>query len=476
MKKGNLFFILIIFITLFLSIGYSSINSVSLDIKGKTMAKTQNNVFITSVDIINKNQTELYKTNTAYNTNLDGQIILDNNKDSYITLKVTFFNNSNNDYKFKEITYLNENEIYDNENIIFEYQNQNSIIKSGKSMELEVKFKYDNTNITDTTLNFLLNFKFIIIPDIILGSYIEGYDHTIDENGTKITTTYTSLAANLGPQTSDANYNMDGISNKDTTKPKWRILDYQNEQLIITTSDELMAVEGRYAQNFRGAEALLNLEEECDKISGIYGQGALADTAKFSYTINGKTIKSGARSTRLSDFGYEVVDTKSREYTLRSSTTNSSKLVVWEGSNYGTATSYIEGEKSIFKYIDLSTKTIKSLTSKNEKVIISAPIYNNPSWTDLQREMIYTGTDGLPLKYFVATIHVDIDDKRYGYGVVGWGIIYMQDSATTYGHGVFWSYDTAAGAARTTRPIVYLDKNIDIFYDEETGIYSIAKE
>lgn len=90
--------------------------------------------------------------------------------------------------------------------------------------------------------------------------------------------------------------------------------------------------------------------------------------------------------------------------------------------------------------------------------------------------MIYTGTDGLPLKYFVATIHVDIDDKRYGYGVVGWGVIYMQDSATTYGHGVFWSYDTAAGAARTTRPIVYLDKNIDIFYDEETGIYSIAKE
>ena len=63
----------------------------------------------------------------------------------------------------------------------------------------------------------------------------------------------------------------------------------------------------------------------------------------------------------------------------------------------------------------------------------------------------------MPLKYFVATTHVDIDDTRFGYGV-------------------FWSYDTAAGAARTTRPIVYLDKNIDIFYDEETGIYRVTKE
>lgn len=155
----------IIFIaTLFISIGYASVNSVSLDIKGLSKAKSQNDIYITEVISLSGDSSLSNVSNDG--TLLTSKITLDNDKDSITSIKVQLYNSTNIKYIFKNIVYTNE--AYDNEDITFTFNKQNENIEPGKTLEVTLTFKYDNYN-TDSlnVLNSLLNFKFAIASQTV---------------------------------------------------------------------------------------------------------------------------------------------------------------------------------------------------------------------------------------------------------------------------------------------------------------------
>ena len=158
MNLKSKFYLFIIFIaTLFIGIGYASINSVSLDIKGTSKAKSQDDIYITEVNSMSGSNTLSNVSNEG--TLLTSRITLENDKDSTINIKVILYNSTNNDYIFKDIIYAEE--LYNNSNIKFSFDKKDEIIEAGKTLEVNLTFYYENYN--SEVLNFLestLNFKF----------------------------------------------------------------------------------------------------------------------------------------------------------------------------------------------------------------------------------------------------------------------------------------------------------------------------
>lgn len=157
---------MILAITLYISIGYASINSVLLDIKGSSTAKSQDGIFITDVIYINDILNTNMQVNTYYKTILDGRVVLEQKEDSLVTFKVNVYNSTDNEYVFKGIEYaqnLDDEFInaYDNENIVYECDKLDQVLKPGEIMTITTIFKYDDyTKLTENELNFLINYKF----------------------------------------------------------------------------------------------------------------------------------------------------------------------------------------------------------------------------------------------------------------------------------------------------------------------------
>lgn len=163
----------IVFLVLTMAIGYAVINSVTFDIQGKSQAKTQDGIFITEVKKISSTGTETYETKLAYQNILDGRIELDDNPNSTVSLEISFYNNSEYDYIFEDITYQDDlNDAYSNKNISYSFDSQGETIKIGNPLVITVTFDYlDTNNITDNVLDFILNFKFKPV-------YIETFAYT----------------------------------------------------------------------------------------------------------------------------------------------------------------------------------------------------------------------------------------------------------------------------------------------------------
>ncbi len=163
----------IVFLVLTMAIGYAVINSVTFDIQGRSNAKTQDGIFITEVKKLSSNGSETYKTNLAYQNILDGRIELDDNPNSTVSLEISFYNNSEYDYIFEDITYQDDLEdAYSNKNISYSFDSQGETIKVGNPLVITVTFDYlDSNNITDNILDFILNFKFKPV-------YIETFAYT----------------------------------------------------------------------------------------------------------------------------------------------------------------------------------------------------------------------------------------------------------------------------------------------------------
>ena len=167
-KLPILFFISIIF----MSIGYASVNSVLATIGGIVQAKEVNQIFITKIDYVerdNKLPLENYNISYADETVLNSTISLEpNDITSEVSLKVLLTNKSEDDYVFKDVVYDKEliseiPSIYDNENIKYEFTNKDEIIeKNGGTLEVILTFKYDTLDEnTSNILNSLLSFKFV---------------------------------------------------------------------------------------------------------------------------------------------------------------------------------------------------------------------------------------------------------------------------------------------------------------------------
>jgi len=166
--KKKIYPILLLIATLFMGIGYASINSVVLDIHGSALAKDVDGLLITEVSYYNNVNADLNNSKiiNAYQTMLQSRISLSKeDKDSTITYQVTIFNNTKDTYIFKDINYITEEEIntYDNENIDFYLEGLEigDELVSRSSISFYITFHYKDYNLSENNiLNSYLNFSF----------------------------------------------------------------------------------------------------------------------------------------------------------------------------------------------------------------------------------------------------------------------------------------------------------------------------
>jgi len=187
-STNKLFPVLILVATLFMGVGYASINSIFFNISGDVVAKSPNGVFITNVEYIERSESlpnENYSISYADNTILKSSINLEpNDISSEVSLKLSFYNNTEYDYVFKDVVYAEDlaDDVYSNSNIIYEFTNQNeTITKDGGTLEVIITFKYSDINeSTSNILKSILNFKFSIASYIVnTYSYTGNYEKFI---------------------------------------------------------------------------------------------------------------------------------------------------------------------------------------------------------------------------------------------------------------------------------------------------------
>jgi len=168
--SNKLFPILIFIATIFMSVGYASINSIIMNINGEVIAKAQDGIYITEVNYISDINANLEESKilNAYQTNLSSNIVLsDTNSNSSITYQITMYNSTNYDYVFERIKYIkcqndNDCDTYSNNNIQINLSIENGqVISSKKYLTFNITFSYvDSNSINSTELKSFINFLF----------------------------------------------------------------------------------------------------------------------------------------------------------------------------------------------------------------------------------------------------------------------------------------------------------------------------
>lgn len=160
--------ILFIFVcTLFIGIGYASINSISLNLNGFALASPQEGIFITDVTLKENKEANIDVSNilSFHQTNLESKVYLsDTNGESYITYEVALYNSYDVDYVFDGVKYLEEGNAYSNKEITYTLTglNKGEILKSKTSKSFTITFHYvDQEKFTNNSLYSLLNFLFV---------------------------------------------------------------------------------------------------------------------------------------------------------------------------------------------------------------------------------------------------------------------------------------------------------------------------
>lgn len=177
-KKIKLYSIVIFIATLFMGIGYASINSISLNIDGELYAQVQDGIFISNVSYESNLSANLTSStiNGYYQTTLNSNVELSaSDSSSNISYLVTFYNNTAENYQYIETIY--EEDFYSNFDIIYELTttSDTNIIKSKEYLTLKLTFKYKEDVIPTESINTLssyLNFKFEKYINYV--DYIEG--------------------------------------------------------------------------------------------------------------------------------------------------------------------------------------------------------------------------------------------------------------------------------------------------------------
>lgn len=201
----------------------------------------------------------------------------------------------------------------------------------------------------------------------MLGAYIN-YNPSIGENEEKIETTYISEGAKTGgtkekDRTTDGSWG-NGYGNQEfavTSIELWKVIgETEDDKLIIMSDDPVMTVENKNFCLYNQA-GYLNAIRELDKISSIYGQGKYADKALYPVG-NGTKRASGARSIRVEDMEYKVV-----ENTYEKKIGANGEEYVYDHSKTEEESEEVNSKKRI-QYFDEKTQEWKNLNVGDEPI------------------------------------------------------------------------------------------------------------
>ena len=178
-NKKPLYLLLITITTIFMSIGYATINSITLDLQGDISLISQKGLFITEVNYDSNIDADLEESKiiTFSSTTLNSKIVLSNtNKNSSITYKIKVYNKNNETYRFNNSIY--DNAFYSNQNIIFTLSgiDKNTTIEPNTEKEFSITFSYKDNIIPDSnTLISHIGFNFKINQPQIKTTLINNY-------------------------------------------------------------------------------------------------------------------------------------------------------------------------------------------------------------------------------------------------------------------------------------------------------------
>lgn len=317
--KKNYYVIISIIIltsTIFMSIGYASINSIILDITGTASATAQGGVFITNVEYVSNNNADISSStiNNYYKTVLDSTIVLGTSISSNITYKVTLYNNSNKDYAFIGTVYADN--FYDNSNIQFELNGleKNDIIKAnGGSITFSITFSYAGTTTENNILNSYLNFKFGTPYTVTYLNFDENSYPSTVINETTYTNTFTS-----SPSIVSVMMNETLLTTNQFT--------YSNGTLTIpNVTGDLVIISGTYVTVSTQSDlsnAITNLTKDGGAI--VFEQDiTLSDNSSLAFNSGGNVIldlnKNTLSTKNLSDGEKLIVVSENTNLTIKGS-------------------------------------------------------------------------------------------------------------------------------------------------------------
>ena len=159
----NLYLLLIIVATLFMSIGYATVNNVTLDLDGTSNIKSHPGIYITDATITggtNGTQTDRSSINMLYEDIMKSRIVLGNNQNATLTMSITMRNTTSDKTMFTGVTYSNN--FYDNNLITYTISglNNEDVLNPGASKTFTITFSYASNDISNDTLNSYLKFNF----------------------------------------------------------------------------------------------------------------------------------------------------------------------------------------------------------------------------------------------------------------------------------------------------------------------------
>lgn len=203
--SNNIYLTLIALATLFMSIGYASINSITMDIVGLASIASPEGIYISSVTVDEENtQGGVNVSNDIGDTFINSNIILENNLSSNLTIVVEICNKYSDDRIFNSLNYLDPNSdliddptfstMYTNKDIIIDEQSYSAfigtILPSNDCINVPIKFKYssDIETVTNNSLNINMNFKFDTIE-----TYSSNISYQISSNSGTFASASTQL-------------------------------------------------------------------------------------------------------------------------------------------------------------------------------------------------------------------------------------------------------------------------------------------
>ena len=201
----KIFPILLVIATLSMSVGYTTVTGIDLDIAGSVDAEVYEGIFITDVSYDSNVDADTIESTINYyvGTVMDSKIVLGNNSDSSITYLVTVYNNSNKDYMYIDtITDKTDVDLYSNENITFNVEGLESydtVLMPGDELTFTITFTYTGTDVSNNELLSKINFRFKEVPKISLSN--SGNTYTV---------------ADVYPDYSPVEYNFSVINSDDT--------------------------------------------------------------------------------------------------------------------------------------------------------------------------------------------------------------------------------------------------------------------
>ena len=306
--------------------------------------------------------------------------------------------------------------------------------------------------------------------ELVIGAPIN-YHEYLDTNGNAFSTmpSYTSLKTTRGSTNSsdsDATYSV--VNNSGI---EWIVLGGEGNQIKITTKNIVQPTSGGYTSSgftylrLQGQTGYTNFVNELNKIGAIYGHGKYADRAKFT--------SSGGRSFKMEDLGYgELTRTATYTYALEThSGDTEAKVYRYAANKTPDGTSTTGGMYSTFEYMELdASNSIQETESSHAWYELTAdkPVITIYQYTYSVAGILDRRVQTADTHYWLATryLYVFDDHVRYHVRSANDGDLNDYMMCSSYGR-----YDNSDSGVR---PVVYLQSNIKLSYDETSG-YTIKE-